>query len=223
VEQVTAFTDGTKVQIEQTFVANGLGGTILRPGLLGPRVDTVAEGVDRLWAEAAAMGAPCADYVVTPQWPGSIFVSATHATADPATLGYFKLGAGPLYTLVRPYHLCFLEIGKTLNRLRQGRGVLLDNSAHPRVSVAAVAKTDLPSGTRIPRGIGSFLVRGESVLLAEPREHVPIGLLEDAVLKSSVVAGQMLTWADIDVPDSLALTAWRGIVDRVGGVCEVGP
>ena len=217
VEQVTAFTDGTKVQIEQAFVANGLGGTILRSGLLGPRVDTVAEGVERLWAEAAGAGLPCADYVVTPQWPGSIFVSATHPTADPATLAYFKLGAGPLYTLVRPYHLCFLEIGKTLNRLHQGRGVLLDNSVHPRVSVAAVAKTDLPAGTRIPRGIGSFQVRGESVLLAEHLDHVPVGLLEDAVVKSSVTAGQRLTWADVDVPDSLALTAWRGIVDRAAG------
>lgn len=215
-EQVTAFTDGTKVQIEQAFVANGLGGTILRRGLMGPRVETVAEGVEKLWAEAAAVPLPCADYVVTPQWPGSIFVSATHPTADPAALAYFKLGPGPLHTVVRPYHLCFLEIGKTLTRVRHGRGVLLDNSANPRVSVGAVAKTDLPAGTLVPRGIGGFQVRGESVLLAEHLDHVPIGLLEDAVLKSSVQAGQLLTWAEVDVPDSLALAAWRGIVARAG-------
>jgi predicted homoserine dehydrogenase-like protein len=215
VEQVTAFTDGTKVQIEQAFVANGLGGTILRPGLLGPRVDTVAEGVERLWAEAAPLGVPCADFVVTPQWPGSIFVSATHPAADPATLAYFKLGSGPHHTLVRPYHLCFLEIGKTLGRVRRGGGVLLDNSSHPRVSVAAVAKIDLPAGTPIRRAIGSFLVRGEAVRLVDVPDHVPIGLLEDAVVKSAVSAGQVLTWRDIDVPDSLALTAWRGILSRV--------
>jgi predicted homoserine dehydrogenase-like protein len=217
VDQVTAFTDGTKVQIEQALVANGLGGTIVRRGLLGPRVETVAEGVDRLWSEAEAVGRPCADFVVTPQWPGSIFISATHPSADAATLRYFKLGEGPLHTLVRPYHLCFLEIGKTLARLREGRGVLLDNSASPRISVAAVAKRDLAAGTPIPRGIGSFLVRGESVLLAEEPEHVPIGLLEGAVVKSSVQAGQTLTWNEVEVPESLALTAWRGIVGRCRG------
>lgn len=216
-EQVTAFTDGTKVQIEQALVANGLGGTILRTGLMGPRADTVAEGVELLWAEASGVARPCADFVVTPQWPGSIFVSATHSTADPATLAYFKLGPGPLYTLVRPYHLCFLEIGKTLNRLRQGRGVLLDNSSRPRISVAAVAKSDLPAGTRIARGIGGFEVRGESVRIVEHRDHVPIGLLEDAVVTAPVTAGQRLSWADIEVPDSLALAAWRGIVDRAEG------
>jgi predicted homoserine dehydrogenase-like protein len=214
VDQVTAFTDGTKVQIEQALVANGLEGTIVRRGLLGPRVETVEEGVGRLWAEAERVGRPCADFIVTPQWPGSIFISATHPSADAATLRYFKLGSGPLHTLVRPYHLCFLEIGKTLARLRQGRGVLLDNSAAPRVSVAAVVKKDLPAGTRMARGIGSFLVRGESVLLADELDHVPIGLLEGAVLKAPVEAGQTLSWAEVDVPDSLGLTAWRGIVER---------
>lgn len=223
VEQVTAFTDGTKVQIEQAFVANGLGGTILRPGLLGPRVDTVAEGVERLWAAAAPDGPPCADYVITPQWPGSIFISATHPSADAATLAYFKLGPGPHHTLVRPYHLCFLEIGKTLRRVRQGNGVLLDNSPHPRVSVAAVAKIDLPAGTRIPRGIGSFLVRGEAVMLADQADHVPIGLLEGAVVKSSVSAGQTLTWKEVEVPDSRSLAAWRGIVSRVVSSGAAGP
>ncbi len=211
-EQVTAFTDGTKVQIEQALVANGLGGTIARAGLLGPRAETVAEGVKRLWEVVADLEHPCADYVITPEWPGSIFISATHPSADPAALRYFKLGAGPLYTLMRPYHLCFLEVCKTFTRIRQGRGPLLNNSECPRVSVAAIAKRDLEPGTRIERGIGSFLVRGESVLLDDEPDHVPIGLLEDAVVTSRLEAGQLLRCADVELPDSLALRAWRGIV-----------
>lgn len=221
VEQVTAFTDGTKVQIEQALVANGLGGTILRSGLVGPRVESVAEGVDRLMAEAGEVDGAFADYIVTPQWPGSIFISATHPTADPDTLKYFKLGPGPLHTIVRPHHLCFLEIPKTINRLRQGRGGLLDNGVRPKVSVAAVAKCDLEPGTRVPRGIGSFVVRGESVLLADHPDHVPIGLLEDAVIVSRVEAGQRLTWADVEVPESLALAAWQGIRQRATGAVSL--
>lgn len=91
--------------------------------------------------------------------------------------------------------------------------MLLDNSVNPRVSVAAIAKKNLPAGSRIPRGIGSFLVRGEAVFLADRPDHVPIGLLEDVEVKSSVPAGKVLTWGDVDLPDSLALKAWRGIMN----------
>ncbi len=222
VEQVTSFTDGTKVQIEQAFVANGLGGTILARGMAGPKVPTLADGVASLWAKAVELDVPCADYLVTPQWPGSIFIAATHPTADPAALRYFKMGNGPHYTIVRPYHLCHLEIFKTIDRVRRGGGVLLENGALPRVSVATVAKVDLPAGTRIARGIGSFQVRGEAVLIAEEPDHVPIGLLEDAVLRTSVQAGQTLTWADVDVPDSLALRAWHSILARLREAGAVG-
>lgn len=214
-EQVTAFTDGTKVQIEQAFVANGLGGTIARQGLAGPRAGTLAEAIETL--EPLASAHPCciADYVLTPQWPGSVFVSATHPSADPAALRYLKMGEGPLYTLVKPYHLCFLEMAKTLRRAFDERRELLHNSAAPRVSVLAIAKKDLRAGAAIAKGIGSFDLRGEAALIAENPDHVPIGLLEDAILRQPVEAGQVLTWKDVDVPDSLALRAWQSIRSQV--------
>ncbi len=43
-DKTVAFTDGTKVQIEQALVANGLGAAIARDGLLGPGAESVAEG-----------------------------------------------------------------------------------------------------------------------------------------------------------------------------------
>ncbi len=43
-DQVIAATDGTKIHIEQALVANGLGATIAHDGMLGPAVDTLAEG-----------------------------------------------------------------------------------------------------------------------------------------------------------------------------------
>ena len=41
-DKTVAFTDGTKVQIEQALVANGLGAAIARDGLLGPTAGSVA-------------------------------------------------------------------------------------------------------------------------------------------------------------------------------------
>ena len=46
--QVTAFTDGTKVQVEQVHVANGLGADILKQGLMGPESDSHIDGALRL-------------------------------------------------------------------------------------------------------------------------------------------------------------------------------
>jgi predicted homoserine dehydrogenase-like protein len=43
-DQVTSFTDGTKVQIEQAFVANGLGADVLKDGLMGPSSEDIVTG-----------------------------------------------------------------------------------------------------------------------------------------------------------------------------------
>jgi len=54
--QVTAFTDGTKLQVEQALVANGLGATIAQQGLLGYVTADVNEGSYRLAADAMQIG-----------------------------------------------------------------------------------------------------------------------------------------------------------------------
>lgn len=61
ISQVTSSTDGTKMQIEQALVANGLGITIARPGLLGPEGKDLQEGVDRLAVAASALEQPISD------------------------------------------------------------------------------------------------------------------------------------------------------------------
>lgn len=126
-------------------------------------------------------------------------------------LRYYKMGDGPYYTLLRPYFLPHLEIPKTIRRVIQGGGALLTNSATPRVSVGAVAKHALRPGDVIDHGSGSFDVRGVAVRMHDQPDHLPIGLLHNAVLRHAVEPEQMLTFADVDLPDTLALEAWRTI------------
>ncbi len=205
VKQTTAFTDGTKVQIEQVFVANGLGADIAQPGLLGPRTETWQEAGELLAERARALGRPVSDYIIAKGRPPAVFMVAEHDAAEVGPLRYFKLGDGPLYFLPRDYHLCFFEIPRTIQRALEGKPPLLTNTRQPRISVGAIAKRALPSGTAIPYAIGSFDFRGEAVRVAEAPDHVPIGILEQAVLRRAVEPGQMLTWDDVDIPDSLAL------------------
>ncbi len=213
-DQVTAFTDGTKVQIEQVLVANGLGAEIAVEGMLGPKTETMNEGALALGQYARDHNRVISDYIVSRDWSGAVFLVAEHHNHQAPYLRYYKMGEGPNYIIPQPYHLCHLEVPKTMRRILSGGPALLDNSPAPRYSVAAVAKVDLRPGERIPRGMGSFTVRGSAVAIAERPDHLPIGLLFDGVVRRPVAAGQTLTFDDVELPESLAVHAWRVIRDR---------
>ncbi len=214
---VVAFTDGTKVQVEQALVANGLGATIAAEGLTGMKVATAAEAVDALAALAESVGAPVSDYILSSTSPPGVFLIATHEqyAEQRQYLANYKLGNGPFYLLLRNYHLCHLELSRTIRRVMSGGGVLLDNSAVPQIGIAAIAKRALKPGDRIVNGIGSFDVRGIAVKIADRPQHCPIGLLQDAVITRPVEAGEMLSMEDVELPRSLARDAWLSVRARV--------
>jgi len=215
-DQVTAATDGTKMQIEQALVANGLGATIARDGMLGPSAESMEEGGQALAREAKKIGKTIADYVLVAKGPAGIFVVCETDPRQQAALEYLKLGPGPYYVLVHNYHLCHLEMIKTIRRVREGKPALLNNSKSPTIGVAAIAKRDLKPGEKIRKGIGSFDLRGEAVRMESDRDHIPIGLIADAVIKRRVAVDQRLTFDDVEIPESLAVTAWRAITQRPG-------
>ena len=202
VQQTTSFTDGTKVQVEQALVANAFGAGIAKTGLLAPQRDRFEDATRALAEAAQELGHPIADFTVVPGQAPGVFVIATIDESLRPVLGALKMGDGPYYTFVRPYHLCALEVPNTIRRTMQGQPPLLHNSAAPTIGVAAVAKLALQPGERIDMGIGSFQVRGEAVRFVDEPNHVPIGLLYDATITRSVEPGQMLSLDDVDLPDS---------------------
>lgn len=196
----TGATDGTKVQMEQALIANGLGAGILRQGLLGPAMHDLAEGANELARGAERQGEPIADYILSNRQVPGVFIVARHDEDQAAMLRYYKLGDGPYYVLVRPYHLVSLEVAMTLRRVLDGGGSLVDNSAQPRIGMVAIAKRRLEPGTRIEHGHGGFEVRGEAARLDEVRGHVPIGALHDAVVRRRIEPGEILQFDDVDLP-----------------------
>lgn len=216
IPQVTSFTDGTKLQIEQALVANGLGADIVQRGMLGLKDLPLEDASLMLGHEAASLGTPISDYVLNSKLPAGVFLVGDHLTERSEVLRYLKLGDGPYYTLLRPYHLCHLEMPRTIRRVLEGRGPLLNNSANPRVNVVAVAKRDLPAGHFIETAIGGDEFRGETVKFADTGDAPPIGLLSGSRLRHSVSAGQTLSASDVDVPDSLAKHAWQSLLSRTG-------
>lgn len=213
-QMVTSFTDGTKVQIEQALVANGLGADILQTGLLRPESEDVDSGGSYLAEKAKVHDSAISDYLVCPKGPAGVFITAEHEENQRDALRYFKLGEGPYFTLIQNFHLCHLEILKTIRRVLNGGGVLLNNSPEPVISVGAVAKTKLNRGEKITHGIGSFKVRGEALRLKENKGHLPIGLLNSAVIIRPIEEGQFITFDDVEIPESLALKAWMEIESK---------
>lgn len=210
-DQTTSFTDGTKLQIEQALVANGMGATISRQGLEGLERDDTDTAAKELGAIAEKIGRPIADFVVSPGQAPGVFITAAHDESERSALRNIKMGDGPYYVLLRNYHLCAIEIVKTIRRVLNGGTVLLNNSAKPEISVAAIAKTGLKSGQIIKRGIGGFEVRGEAIKIESSPNHVPIGLLREAVVNQSIDPGQILSWDDVTLPDSRAVDIARNL------------
>ena len=207
---VTSFTDGTKVQAEQILVANHYGATIAKEGMLGASVESLEEGVDLLAQESQRMGRAISDYIVSGGLPHGVFLVARHDERQAPALEYFKLGAGPYYTIIRNNIFVHLEIMKTVRRVMLEGTVLLDNSAKPELSLAAMAKRDLDPGEKITHGIGSFALRGHTVQIAERPSHVPIGLIQDAVVTQPIRRGQIVTHEHVEIPDSMAKHVWEG-------------
>ncbi len=213
-EQVTGFTDGTKVNIEQALVANGLGAVIAKQGMYGIESEDIIKDSKRLAYRAKEIGKPISDYLLqSPQaekkFPAGVFITAEYDQGQAPALKYLKLGKGPCYTLIRNYHLIHLEIPATIRQVLMGGGVLLDNSANPTASVCVIAKKELKPGTIIKRADRNFQVRGEALSIKDAPNHVPIGLVKDVVIKRRIERGQMLEFDDIEIQETKAYEAWQ--------------
>ena len=213
-DKVISFTDGTKVQIEQTLVANGLGCGIVQPGLLGYRSDDLTIIGNKLAEHAKNLGYAISEFVLSSKLAPGVFIVAEHDERQKMYLTYFKLGNGPFYVLLRNYHLCHLEIVKTIRRVLCGGGVLINNTSCPKISVGAIAKRTLSPGDCIVRGIGSFDVRGSALRISENPNHVPIGLIEHTKVTRRIENGQIITFQDIEIEENIVFQIWQNILSN---------
>jgi len=219
-EQVTEATDGTKVQIEQALVANGLGAVIAKKGMYGFESMDIAQDARKLSEVAKDLGMPISDYLLrspktVQRFPAGVFVTAECEKVHAPALKYFKLGDGPYYTFIRNYHLCQFEIPHTIRQVLRGDGILLNNSLHPTASVGAIAKMELKPGTEIHQAHRAYYVRGEALSIKEFPNHVPIGLINETVIKRKLEPGQLLEFDDIEMPETDVFHAWQYTLDLI--------
>lgn len=211
---VTSFADGTKISFEQAIVANATGMTIGKRGMFGPSVPSgtlLKDVIDKYPLDMLLDGPGLVDYVVGAEPGPGVFVLGTQD--DPKQkhyLNYYKLGDGPLYLFYTPYHLCHLEVPLTA-----ARAVLFNDAAiaplgAPLVDVVATAKIDLKAGETID-GIGCYMTYGqcETAEITDEQQLLPMGVAEGCVLKRDIRKDQVITYADVILPEGRFIDTLR--------------
>jgi predicted homoserine dehydrogenase-like protein len=202
---VTSFADGTKISFEQAIVANATGMRVAQRGMHGPTVPAgtpIQEAVEHL-PLASIMASPgIVDYVVGAEPSPGVFVLGTHAhPTQQHYLHLYKLGPGPLYCFYRPYHLCHFEVPYTVARAVLFGDATIAPLGAPLVDVVATAKIDLRAG-QVLDGMGCYMTYGQCENAEVVRAHhlLPIGLAEGCRLRHDIPRDQVLTYADVEVP-----------------------
>jgi predicted homoserine dehydrogenase-like protein len=203
--QCTACTDGTKLAIEMALVANAANLNLLQTGMTGPRVDHVEDVIEKLDVARARELGGVVDYVLGAKPGGSVFVIGySDDQEDRFYMNYYKMGKGPYYLFMRPYHLCHFETPSAIREIIEcGRPVLVQERRV--LEVGCRAKTDLPEGTRF-EGIGGHHLYG----VLEKPGNLPIGIAEGTTLLRSKKKDEQISWNDVRFPEEdYRLALWQ--------------
>jgi predicted homoserine dehydrogenase-like protein len=203
---VTSFADGTKISFEQAIVANATGMRVAKRGMFGPTVPagtSIQEAVNWYPLDEILQGPGIVDYVVGAAPGPGVFVLGTHDHPQQKHyLNLYKLGTGPLYCFYTPYHLCHFEVHNTVARAVLFADATIAPIAGPLVDVVATAKIDLKVGQELD-GMGCYMTYGqaENSAVVQAENLLPIGLAEGCRLKRDIPKDQVLTYADVELPE----------------------
>jgi len=198
---MASFADGSKLALEAAIMGNATG---FVPQVRGMRGYPLAHVNDMLKAfspdDFNREGFVEYSLGAAPHTGAWIVVHETNP-AKKKTLGYLKLGDGPLYVLYTPYHLPHIQIASTIARAALINDPTTAPLGAPTAEVVTVAKRDLKAG-EVLDGVGGFLSYGvidnADAFLAE--DLLAVGLSEGARLLRDVAKDQPIALRDVELP-----------------------
>lgn len=211
VRKVTSFADGTKLSMESTVLANATGFHAGRRGMYGPACRQVREMADLLPADQM-LSTGLVDYALgAAPHTGAFVIVHEGSPLKKAQLAYYKLGDGPFYVFYTPFHLPHIQIASSIGRAVIHRDPTVAPLSGPVCEVVTVAKRDLKAGECLD-GVGGFCTYGliDNATAARCLAYLPIGLSEGCVLRHDIAKDDVVSLADVEVPESrLAQALWR--------------
>ena len=213
------FVDGSKTMVEMCAIANATGLVPDVDGMHGPAAGPkelattlIPERDGGVLSDVGRV-----DYSVGRGLAPGVFVvvEAEHPRVR-ERMTDLKMGDGPYFAFVRPYHLTSLEVPLTCARaVLHGRADMVP-LPRPAAEVAAVAKRDLAPGDRLDL-LGETTYRAWAMEAGRARTMGarPAGLLPGGTVTAPIPKGALLTEANTALPEGSAIAALRARQDAM--------
>ncbi len=213
------FVDGSKTMVEMAAISNATGLVPDRPGMHGPACGPheLAEVLCPIEAGGLLSREGVVDYSIGKGVAPGVFVvtKAPHERIHERMVD-LKVGKGPYFRFLRPYHLTSLEVP-----LSCARAVLYgaaDMIPRPRSTseVCALAKRDLKVGDALD-AIGEYTYRAWIMTVgdAQAANAVPCGLLEGGKVTKSIKKGELITISNVSVDTKSRIYELRQLQDQM--------
>lgn len=213
------FVDGSKTMVEMAAIANATGLIPDIAGMHGPAVGPkelastlipkkdggILSDIGRVDFSVGKGVAPGVFVVVEAQHP-----RIWERMKD------LKMGDGPYFSFLRPYHLTSLEVPLTCAKaVLHGKAdmVPLDK---PVAEVCALAKKDLAVGELLDQ-IGEYCYRAWVMEAVEAKTvgAIPCGLLAGAVVTKAIRKGELITLENTTPPADSKIVQLRALQDQM--------
>lgn len=212
------FVDGSKTMIEMVAIANCTGLVPDVPGMHGPAATREALAATLIPKSHGGLlsKSGCVDYSVGKGVaPGVFCIVETDHPRVLERMVDLKVGKGPFFSIMRPYHLTSLEVPLSAAKAVLHRRADMVPLDHPVAEAVTVAKRDLKPGEILGK-IGETEYRAWAMTAAQARDAnaVPVGLAEQARVNKPVKAGEYLTYDNCIPDDTLIVNQIRKRLDQ---------
>ena len=213
------FVDGSKTMVEMAAVANATGLIPDVPGMHGPAA-APSELAQKLIPEndgGILSDIGRVDYSVGKGVAPGVFVvvEAEHPRIL-ERMKDLKMGDGPYFSFIRPYHLTSLEVPLTCAKAVLHGKADMTPLDKPVAEACAVAKKDLAVGDSLDE-IGEHCYRAWTMEAGEARKAsaIPAGLLSNATVTRPVRKGDLITYVNAAPDTDSKIVQLRALQDQM--------
>jgi len=213
------FVDGSKTMVEMSAIANATGLVPDCDGMHGPAVgpqDLATTLVpERDGGVLSDIGR--VDFSVGKGLAPGVFVvvEAEHPRVL-ERMKDLKMGPGPYFSFIRPYHLTSLEVPLTCARAVLYGSADMIPLDRPVAEVCAVAKRDLAPGETLDQ-IGEYTYRAWAMEVSRARamRAHPAGLLTGGRVTDTIRRGELITADNVTLPIESRIVELRRLQDEL--------
>lgn len=211
------FVDGSKTMVEMAAIANATGLIPDVAGMHGPAVGLkeLASTLIPIKDGGILRDIGRVDFSVGKGVAPGVFVivEAQHPRIW-ERMKDLKMGDGPYFSFIRPYHLTSLEVPLTCARAVLHAKADMVPLNKPVAEVGALAKKDLAVGDQLDQ-IGEYCYRAWILEAVEAKKvgAIPCGLLTGAIVTGPIRKGELITYDNTTPPSDSKIVQLRALQD----------